>query len=131
MRYTDARKTGLYVTHDANKPDILALLDIKERTTRQKRKYAIRHKKTKKFLFATKSGGATDRKRKADVGNGDTDFYLSDMPCLSTSQGCGIRLNRMKHPEDWEVVEIGFKVLRVHVPGDWDAYKKKKKETDE
>jgi hypothetical protein len=105
MNRGQGEKRGLGA--DAVYPDLLALLDREERDPLQQRKYAIRHKQTGRFLKAT-SGSRFSEETRID----GSDYYMSDLPDISTRQGCGIRMRRFKHPEDWEVVEIRFTVIR-------------------
>lgn len=118
MLYNDARKTGLYVTGDADKPDILALVDAKTERY-QKRIYAIRHKKIKRFLFAS-----------ADWATSQVDYYLTDYPCLSTMQGCNLRMAKMKFPHEWEIVEIGFKVIGKRTKGDYRQVRNRREQAE-
>lgn len=107
MNRGQGEKKGLGA--DAAYPDLLALLDGEERDPSQQRKYAIRHKTTGRFIKSS-SGSRYSTETRID----GADYYLSDLPEISTPQGCGLRLKRFKHPEDWEVVEIGFKVVRFN-----------------
>jgi hypothetical protein len=105
MNKVQGRRMGL--GDEVKYPDLLALLDTEARDPNQQRKYAIRHKATGRFFKSSQGSRYSQETRKAG-----SDYYLSDLPDISTSQGCGIRLRRFKHPEDWEVVEIRFTVIR-------------------